>query len=56
MIISALLGNKTTKTIILFLGIILIAGFWYAEKIKLISQYGVIFHEPKKQKFQIVNQ
>jgi len=40
-----MLENYTKKTIILFLGVILIAAFWYVEKIKLISQYGMVFYE-----------
>ena len=45
MIFSVILESKIKKTIILFSGVILIVAFWYAEKTKLISQYGVIFYE-----------
>jgi len=45
LIFSTVLENKIKRVAVLFLGIIVIATFWHVEKTKLISQYGVIFHE-----------
>lgn len=45
MFFNVILRNKVSKTFILFWGGFFIVVLWYAEKTKLIPQYGKVFYE-----------
>jgi len=45
LIFNVKLEYRRRKTFILLFIVIFIAGFWYIEKTKLISEYGIIFYK-----------
>ena len=44
MFLNIILENKTKKVFVLLTSVILIATVWHMERIRRISQYGIVFH------------